>query len=46
MTLPAGFTMPDPANTPHPLHIVDKAGFTAWRDAQPPAMAVSSGADM
>jgi leucyl aminopeptidase len=38
MTLPAGFATPDPANTPHPLHIVDKAGFAAWRDAQPAAV--------
>ena len=38
MILPAGFAMPDPALTPWPLHIVDKAGFAAWRDAQSPAV--------
>lgn len=38
MTLPVGFAMPDAATTPWPLHIVDKAGFAAWRDAQAPAV--------
>jgi len=38
MTLPAGFAIPDSANAPHPLHIIDKVGFAAWRDAQPAAV--------
>ena len=38
MTLPAGFTTPDAATTPRPLHVVDKAGFAAWRDAQSPVV--------
>ncbi|MFT4178784.1 MAG: leucyl aminopeptidase family protein [Thermomonas sp.] len=33
MNLPAGFTAS--SNTALPLHIIDKAGFAAWRDAQP-----------
>jgi leucyl aminopeptidase len=39
MSLPAGFTAlpatPDPATAPHALHVVTRAGFAAWRDAQP-----------
>ena len=38
MTLPVGFATPDAATTPRPLHIVDKAGFAAWRDAQSPVV--------
>ena len=38
MTLPAGFATPDAATTPRPLHVVDKAGFAAWRAAQAPAV--------
>ena len=38
MTLPVGFATPDAATTPRPLHIVDKAGFAAWRAAQAPAV--------
>ena len=38
MTLPAGFSTPDAAGTVQPLHLVDKAGFGAWRDAQPSAV--------
>ena len=38
MTVPAGFAIPDSANAPHPLHIIDKVGFAAWRDAQPAAV--------
>jgi leucyl aminopeptidase len=38
MTLPAGFSAPGAAGTVHPLHLVDKAGFGAWRDAQPSAV--------
>ncbi len=35
MTLPAGFATPDQASAPHPLHVVTRDGFDAWRDAQP-----------
>lgn len=38
MTLPAGFALPADAGAVHPLHVVDKAGFAAWRDAQPAAV--------
>ena len=38
MTLPAGFALPADAGAAHPLHVVDKAGFAAWRDAQPSAV--------
>ena len=38
MTPPVGFATPDAATTPRPLHIVDKAGFAAWRDAQLPVV--------
>ena len=38
MTLPAGFATSADAGAVHPLHVVDKAGFAAWRDAQPPAV--------
>ena len=40
MTLPAGFALPADADAGavHPLHVVDKAGFAAWRDAQPSAV--------
>ena len=44
MTLPAGFATPDAATTPRPLHIVDKAGFAAWRDAQAPVVQAWLGA--
>ncbi|RZA21906.1 MAG: leucyl aminopeptidase family protein [Lysobacteraceae bacterium] len=35
MSLPAGFATPDQAPAPHPLHVVTRNGFAAWRDAQP-----------
>jgi leucyl aminopeptidase len=35
MTLPAGFATLDQAATPHPLHVVSRADFAAWCDAQP-----------
>ena len=38
MTLPAGFEMGGATSGAHPLHVVDKAGFAAWRDAQAPAV--------
>ena len=38
MTLPAGFATSADAGAVHPLHVVDKAGFAAWHDAQPPAV--------
>ena len=38
MTLPAGFALPADAGAAHPLHVVDKAGFAAWRDSQPAAV--------
>ncbi|GHC10827.1 leucyl aminopeptidase family protein [Thermomonas carbonis] len=38
MTLPAGFAMVDAAMTPQPLHLVHKAAFASWRDAQVPAV--------
>jgi len=38
MTLPAGFALPADAGAAHPLYVVDKAGFAAWRDAQPAAV--------
>ena len=38
MTLPAGFALTADAGAAHPLHVVDKAGFAAWRDAQPAAV--------
>ena len=38
MTLPAGFALPADAGVVHPLHVVDKARFAAWRDAQPSAV--------
>ena len=33
-----GFATPAEAAAPRPLHLVDKAGFGAWRDAQPAAV--------
>ena len=33
-----GFATPAEACAPRPLHLVDKAGFGAWRDAQPAAV--------
>ena len=38
MTLPAGFALSADAADALPLHVVDKAGFAAWRDAQPAAV--------
>ena len=38
MSLPAGFAMPGATATVHPLHLVEKAGFVAWREAQPAAV--------
>jgi leucyl aminopeptidase len=38
MILPAGFAVPADAGAVHPLHLVDKTGFIAWRDAQAPAV--------
>ena len=38
MTLPAGFARTADAPAPLPLHVVDRGGFAAWRDAQPPAV--------
>ena len=38
MTLPAGFATPETSTRAHALHIVDKGGFGAWRDAQPSAV--------
>ena len=38
MTLPAGFAISTDAGAVHPLHVVDKAGFAAWRDAQSSAV--------
>jgi len=35
MTLPAGFATPDPAAGAHPLHIVSRETYAAWRDTQP-----------
>jgi leucyl aminopeptidase len=38
MTLPAGFASPATSANAFALHVVDKAGFASWRDAQPPAV--------
>ncbi len=38
MTLPAGFATPDQAAAPLPLHVVTRAGFAGWCDAQPAAV--------
>ena len=38
MSLPAGFARTADAPAPLPLHVVDRGGFAAWRDAQPPAV--------
>ena len=35
MTLPAGFATPEQGAASHPLHVVSRDGFAAWRDAQP-----------
>ena len=37
MTLPSGFAQPTDATHALPLHVIDKAGFAAWRDTQPAA---------
>jgi leucyl aminopeptidase len=38
MSLPIGFASPADAAAPLPLHVVDKTGLAAWRDAQPSAV--------
>ncbi|MEG2940822.1 MAG: leucyl aminopeptidase family protein [Thermomonas sp.] len=38
MTLPAGFASPATSANAFALHVVDKAGFASWRDAQPAAV--------
>ena len=38
MSLPAGFSTLDHADTPRPLHLVPRDGVGAWREAQPPAV--------
>jgi leucyl aminopeptidase len=38
MTLPTGFATPADAPAALPLHVVGKAQYAVWRDAQPPAV--------
>ena len=38
MTLPAGFARTADAPRPCRCIVVDRGGFAAWRDAQPPAV--------
>ena len=35
MSLPAGFATTADAASAHPLHIVTRDSYAAWRDAQP-----------
>ena len=40
MTLPTGFATPGEASAPRPLHIVQRDGLAAWREAQTSAVQV------